>query len=200
MNPTKRTCSLSVLAFLTFWASNLVAAPSGSAFTYQGRLNVGGNPANGSYDLQFAVFDAPSGGNQVGLILTNAATAVSNGLFTVTLDFGAAVFTGANRWLAINVRSNAAGSFIALSPLQLITSAPYAITANSASNLLGTLSSSQLAGTYSSPVTFSAASGNFNGSHLGFASGSKPNIGHKRLLFIANTAVYISTTSEFSVA
>src|SRR5262249_10603181 len=28
-----------------------------TAFTYQGRLNDGGNPANGSYDLQFSLYD-----------------------------------------------------------------------------------------------------------------------------------------------
>ena len=30
----------------------------GTAFTYQGRLNVGTNGANGVYDLRFALFDA----------------------------------------------------------------------------------------------------------------------------------------------
>ena len=172
MKPTTVTCNSSALALLVLIAANLVAGPLGSAFTYQGRLNDSGNPANGNYDLQFAVFDASSGGIQLGSTLTNAATAVSNGLFTVTLDFGAEVFTGASRWLAIGVRTNGGGPFVPLSPLQPILPVPYAIMANNASNLLGTLPasqlsgtlpSSQLAGTYSGAVTFSSASGSFSG-------------------------------------
>src|SRR5262245_27238045 len=62
----------------------------GTAFTYQGRLTDGGGLANGSYDLTFALFDAVTGGAQQGVTLTNTATAVSNGLVTVLLDFGAA--------------------------------------------------------------------------------------------------------------
>ena len=34
-----------------------VALGQTTAFTYQGKLTDGGNPANGSYDLQFALFD-----------------------------------------------------------------------------------------------------------------------------------------------
>jgi hypothetical protein len=60
----------------------------GTAFTYQGRLNVAGAPANGSYDLTFALFNSLSGGTQQGTTITSTATAVSNGLFTITLDFG----------------------------------------------------------------------------------------------------------------
>jgi len=45
-------------------------APTGSslgtAFTYQGVLTDNGNPADGSYDLQFKLYDAASGGQQVG--------------------------------------------------------------------------------------------------------------------------------------
>src|SRR5438105_15491385 len=63
-------------------------APVGSAFTYQGRLTTGGSPANGSYDLQFTLYDASSGGNLVGGPLTVLSQTVPNGLFTVPLDFG----------------------------------------------------------------------------------------------------------------
>src|SRR5258706_2539566 len=65
------------------------AAAQGTAFTYQGRLNAQGSPADGAYDLRFGLYDAASSGAQQGPILTNSAVAVSNGLFTVTLDFGA---------------------------------------------------------------------------------------------------------------
>jgi hypothetical protein len=36
-----------------------------TSFTYQGRLQDAGAQANGSYDLQFSLFDASTGGNQL---------------------------------------------------------------------------------------------------------------------------------------
>jgi len=78
----------------------------GTAFTYQGRLKDGGGPANGSYDLRFALFDASAGGTISGVI-TNSATMVSNGIFNVMLDFGAA-FNGSNFWLEIAAHTNGA--------------------------------------------------------------------------------------------
>src|SRR5665213_2061773 len=107
-------------------ATGFSARAQGTAFTYQGRLNSGGSPASGNYDLRFTLYDSTnSPGTIIAGPLTNAATAVSNGLFTVTLDFGAGVFAGAGRWLEIGVRSGG-GAFAALSPRQAITSVPYA--------------------------------------------------------------------------
>lgn len=121
-----------------------------TAFTYQGRLNDGGSPANGIYDLQFTVCDALTNGNVVGGPLTNSTTGVSNGLFTVTLDFGSGVFTGPSRWLDILVRTNGSDAFIELSPRQLLTPVPYALYAPSAGNaasVSGSVSASQISGT-----------------------------------------------------
>ena len=119
----------------------------GTAITYQGRLNSGGSPAAGSYDLAFKVYDTEAtAGTLLAGPTTNAAVAVSNGLFTVTLDFGAGLFTGNARWLEIAVRTNGGGSFIALAPRHLLTPAPYAIFASSASNLLGSVATAQLTG------------------------------------------------------
>ncbi len=117
------------------------ACAQGTAFTYQGQLNAGALPADGTYDLTFALFNGNSGAGQVGSTLASAATAVSNGLFTVTLDFGAN-FPGADRWLEIAVRTNGGGAFTTLSPRQKITPTPYATTA---SNLSGQLSGAQIA-------------------------------------------------------
>jgi len=103
-----------------------------SAFTYQGRLDSSGEPANGFFDITFTVWDAASGGTSVAGPLTNSPAAVTNGLFTVTLDFGAAAFPGADRWLEIAVRTNGGGEFAILSPRQLITRTPYAQRATSA--------------------------------------------------------------------
>ncbi len=91
--------------------STIIYQPStchaqGTAFTYQGRLNDGANPATGNYDLAFSLFTVNSGPGQVGGMLTNALTGVTNGLFTVILDFGAGVFPSADRWLEIAARSS----------------------------------------------------------------------------------------------
>lgn len=108
------------------------AAPLGTAFTYQGRLQVGNTPATGSHDLVFAIYDGASEGLIVGGPITNAATPVSNGLFTVTLDFGPGVFAGPARWLEIAVRTNGGGNFSLLTPRQPLTATPYAQYAPSA--------------------------------------------------------------------
>jgi hypothetical protein len=115
----------------------------GSAFTYQGRLNDRSNPANGCYDFTFALFSVGSGSGMVGVTQTHLATAVSNGPFTVTLDFGAGVFPGANRWLELAVRTNGAVGFTDLAPRQQITAIPYAITAG---NVTGSVAAGQLTG------------------------------------------------------
>ncbi|MBI1766732.1 MAG: hypothetical protein HYR56_35445 [Acidobacteria bacterium] len=112
-----------------------VAHAQTTAFTYQGKLTDAGNPANGIYDLQFRLFDALVGGNQAGSTLIREDVPVSNGIFSVTLDFGAAAFPGANRWLEIGVRPGVStGAFTALAPLQPITSTPYAIKSLSAAS------------------------------------------------------------------
>ena len=109
------------------------AATLGTEFTYQGRLTDGTNVANGIYDLRFYLRDDATAGNPVGLTNTLAPTGVTNGLFTVTLDFGAGIFTGDARWLEIGVRSNGSvGAYTTLSPRQPLTPTPYAIYATNA--------------------------------------------------------------------
>ncbi len=126
----------SLLVALALAAGSYQAAAQGTAFTYQGHLNDGANPATGSYDLTFSLFNVVSGAGQVGATITNSATGVSNGLFTVVLDFGAN-FPGADRWLEIGVRTNGGGTFATLAPRQKLLPTPYAIFANTAGNLSG---------------------------------------------------------------
>src|SRR5687767_5120339 len=87
--------SLLVLVLLTNAVLRLAhAAPLSTAFTYQSRLTDSGQIANGTYDFQFRLFDAPTNGAQVPLVLGYPTVAVSNGLFTTGLDFGNNVFNG----------------------------------------------------------------------------------------------------------
>ena len=91
-----------------------------TVFTYQGRLNLNGTPANGNYDLSFGLYATNSGGSPIGSVLTNFAVPVSNGLFTTVLQFNAS-FSGPSYWLDISVRTNGGGTFNELSPRQWLT-------------------------------------------------------------------------------
>ena len=123
------------------------AFAQGTAFTYQGRLNDGAAPATGAYDLRFAVYGVAAGGGPLAGPVTNSAVAVSNGLFTVILDFGAGAFDGGPRWLDMGVRANgSATDFTALAPRQPLTPSPYALFAATAGTVPnGAITSSQLA-------------------------------------------------------
>jgi len=161
-----------LLAFTLLAAGNGLLA-QGTDFTYQGQLSAGGSPANGKYDFTFALFSSNStSSSPVGATLTNLDVGVTNGLFTVTLDFGP-VFTGNATWLAIGVRTNGGGSFAALNPLQDLTPTPYAIyTPNggsvAASNIVGAITAAQLP---ASVVTNGASGVNMTGSFSGNGAG-----------------------------
>ena len=114
------------------WAvQSLAAAPVGTVFTYQGQLKDAGRPANGLHDLRFRLFDAAVAGAQVGLTVCLDGVKVVNGLFTVSLDFGAQ-FNGDARFLEIEARADnlvgncAAGVYTPLTPRQELRGTPYA--------------------------------------------------------------------------
>ncbi len=125
------------------------ASAQTTAFSYQGTLNVGGNPANGSYDLQFKIFDALTAGTQQGVTVTRSAVAVVNGQFAVSLDFGAGVFPGSDRFLEIAAQPAGGGGFTTLSPRIQTLSTPYAIRAASAQSA----GFAVVSGGFSGPVT-----------------------------------------------
>jgi len=173
---------LAFILLLSAFGFPLSAFSQGTAFTYQGRLNDANGPATGIYDLRFAIYGAASGGTQVGSTLTNSATAVSNGLFMVTLDFGNQ-FNGADRWVEIGVRTNDSGAFTILTPRQQITATPYAVTAGAvtgpvaARQVTGSLPVSQVSGLLPlaqlppAVVTNGASGVNLTGTFAGNASG-----------------------------
>ena len=106
----------------------VAAQGQSTAFTYQGKLSNGGQPASGNYDLCFQLLDA--GTNVVAGPVTNSPVWVTNGLFTVTLDFGSSVFDGSQRWLELGVRGyGQAVAYTVLTPFQPLTATPYAIRA-----------------------------------------------------------------------
>jgi len=110
-----------------------VQAAVGTAFTYQGRLVKNGSPVAGACDFQFSLWDAASGGTQVGSTLTIASVTPDAGYFSATLDFGdgglgTATFAGDARYLQIAVRCPAgSGGYTTLSGRVELTAAPYAL-------------------------------------------------------------------------
>lgn len=127
-----------------------VAFAQTSSFVYQGKLQDGGIAANGTYQFQFRLYDASSGGGQIGQTIADLGATVTNGIFAINLDFGVASFNGAARFLEIGVRLGGSGQpYTILNPRQQISSTPYAvkslnadaattaITANNAENLGG---------------------------------------------------------------
>ncbi len=108
----------------------------GNAFTYQGRLTDSGAPANGVYDFVFGLFDATSGGTQLGAQVSLSDVNVVNGNFTAVLDFGANLFDTGLRYLQIGVRPGTSeGEFTQLQPRRPIMPAPVAISAQQAQSL-----------------------------------------------------------------
>lgn len=119
-----------ILVIATCLAGVGWAAPMGTAFTYQGRLVDANSPAEGLYDFEFAVFNALDGGSQQGSTVDVNDVDVTDGYFTLGLDFGAGIFTGDARWLEIAVRPGASSDpcdFATLTPRQEVTPAPYAL-------------------------------------------------------------------------
>ncbi len=111
---------LAVLALLLA-APALTAGTSDTAFTYQGRLRSGALPANGTFNMDFALWDALSGGAQVGVTIAIVGQPVASGVFSAQLDFGASVYDGTPRWLEITVNGST------LSPRQALTGAPFSV-------------------------------------------------------------------------
>jgi hypothetical protein len=120
-----------LILFAFICLSATIISAQTTVFTYQGKLTDTSNQPSGTYQMQFKLFDAASGGMQqpqpmpITITLTNVS--VTSGIFTVNLDFGVAAFDGADRFLEIAVKRNAGDSFTILSPRQQFASAPYSI-------------------------------------------------------------------------
>jgi len=105
--------------------SSLPAEPLGTAFNYEGRFEQDGIPANGTFHLQFSLWDGPGAmDKQIGTT-QNATLTVAGGLFSVALDFGDSAFLGEGRWLQIAVQTDVA--LIPLTPRQRLMATPNAL-------------------------------------------------------------------------
>jgi hypothetical protein len=166
-NTMKNKHIIVTLATLTLATDLVFSAGFGTSFSYQGQLTDGTNAVTGLYDFTFRLYDSSGGSGVVGPAITSNAIPVSNGIFTILLDFGANSFDGNERWLYIRVKTNGAPSYTALAPRQPVTPTPYSMFSSNAaaaasvpvSGLTGTLAPVQMpanAAYVNSNQTFSA--------------------------------------------
>ena len=121
MSSTLRLRTWSVcVALAVILAVPVRTALASTAFTYQGQLaQPDGRTTVESADVRFTLFDAVSGGTQVGPAIEQSFSGMLKGRFITTLDFGVSVDNTTPRWLEISVRVPAgAGTFKTLVPRQ----------------------------------------------------------------------------------
>lgn len=152
------------LPLLVLFSALLIAlntSAQSTTITYQGRFTENGVPHNGSAEMQFTLWNQPGGGALVASnTVTTVAVNVTNGLFVAQLDFGAAAFPGADRWVQIAARTGL-GAFTGLVPRQPVTATPYSLTA---ANVTGTIPNAGLSGSYGNKVEFENTGNTFAGS------------------------------------
>ncbi|OQA17219.1 MAG: hypothetical protein BWY63_02480 [Chloroflexi bacterium ADurb.Bin360] len=106
-------------------SADTVLADLGAGFMFQGVLTENGTPVTGSRQMEFKLWDAASGGVQVGAT-TTLAVAVVKGQFSVALmDWGPEQINGRALWLG--VRAKDAGGVWRDLGLRPILATPYAM-------------------------------------------------------------------------
>lgn len=183
---------------LALTGSVLNGAPLGTTFTLQARLNSSdGTPATGNVSVEFSLWDAETGGVNVGTPSALPMTVtVVRGVFTVDLNFGSLAFNGDARWVEFRVNGVVQATRTRVAPTP---NAIYATTSGSVKTgaiqagqfaTLGTPKPGQIlgyngnslvwqtAGVSSSPWLLSGANTYFSGGNVGIGTSTPTALLH----------------------
>ncbi len=123
----RTSISMLVMTFMLSIVGAVSAQQLGSGFTYQGTFADNGAPANGSYDFEFALYSVASGGDAAQTV-SQPNVAVMGGLINTMIDFGAATYDGAVKFVEVRVRpAGSADAYVVQTPRQALTGVPYAL-------------------------------------------------------------------------
>lgn len=138
----------SVIAIVALACFNAAAAPVDTGFTYQGELRQSNVPANGAFDFRARLYDAVTGGNQVGGEMLRDNVSVSAGVFDFQLDIGLELVQDRQLYLELDVRPGASsGAYTTLAPRHKLTLAPaagYALAAGTSTEAMALASENVL--------------------------------------------------------
>jgi hypothetical protein len=133
--------------------SNLINIDKTSSFTYQGRLDYSGRPANGLFDFIVELWtDENLGSKKADCVDIHNPTGLDNqsvedGLFTFYLACNASGsaynFSGQSLWIKVKVRPDGSGQYTTL-PRQPIAATPYAFSLYPGAVISGTITTPSL--------------------------------------------------------
>lgn len=145
--------------------TDMEAAVVNGRISYQGYLTdpATGNPLTGNYNMTFRLWDAASGGVQVGANIVKNNVPVADGLFNVTLDIPDETFDGQGRWIQLQVGGEL------LTPRREILPVPYALSLRPGALISGTVEGFGLG------VVNTLTGSSFNGAIFGVTYGNSGN-------------------------
>jgi hypothetical protein len=145
--------------FLAAFQPGIVAQTT--VMPYERTLNIGGVPANGSYDLRFILYTTQGGAVQVGNPVERLNIDVSNGTYSVDIDFGAMPFTTQTElWVDVSYKlAGNGGGYIFTGVRDQMKASPYAIRAYYATTANYAQTADSIGGLYPANIVQNNSSG-----------------------------------------
>lgn len=111
------------------------AQPSDTEFLFTGRLVLSGVPQTGTFDFRFTLFNALTAGQQIGSQIIVSNVPVSNGDFSLTLDFGSDTLSDAPRFFQPAQRKSGTASFANITGGRVLLTSRFSLAAGAALGL-----------------------------------------------------------------